>query len=118
MEHNHAVVWIDHSQARIFHFSSDEVDTIFLHPRNAHVHLHHKANEIGSGHAPEDIAFFKEVVDAIGSSKAVLLTGPGMAKTALMKYIAAHAPTRLASISGIETVDHPTDGALVAHARA
>ena len=118
MEHNHAVVWIDHSQARVFHFNQEEVETLVLHPKNPHIHIHHKANEIGSGHAPEDMNYFKKVVEAIGSSKAVLLTGPGIAKTALMKFIALHVPTMLPVISGVETVDHPTDGTLVAHARA
>ena len=117
-EHNHAVIWIDHHEAKIFHFNATEVESLVLHPKNAHVHLHHKANSIGSGHASEDKAYLHAVVEAIGSSKAVLITGPGMAKTALVKHIAAHDPKVMESILGVETVDHPSDGALLAHARA
>jgi len=52
--HFHAVVWIDHHEARVFHFSRTEVDSLVLHPNNPTQHIHHKANSIGSGHAAED----------------------------------------------------------------
>jgi stalled ribosome rescue protein Dom34 len=116
-QHNHAVVWIDHREARVFHFNADEVDKIVVHPHDHHVHIHHKANSIGSGHAAEDHAFFNDTLTAIGDSKAVLLTGPGSAKTELMKHVAKHAPAKLEAIVGVESADHPADGALVAHAR-
>ncbi len=117
-EHNHSVIWIDHREARVFHFSADEADRLVMRPDDPHVHIHHKANAIGSGHSPEDKAFLSAVVDAIGGSKAILITGPGVAKTALVKHIARYAPTMMAHVAGIETVDHPTDGVLLAHARA
>ena len=91
-EHNHAVVWIDHHEARVFHFTLDDVEKLVIVPHDPHVHIHHKANTTGSGHAPEDKAFFDAVIEALGSSHAVLLTGPGVAKTALMKRIVSHAP--------------------------
>ena len=51
---NHAVVWIDHHEAKIFHFNHDEVEKLVLKPENPTVHIHHKGNTIGSGHEPED----------------------------------------------------------------
>jgi hypothetical protein len=48
----------------------------------------------------------------------VLVTGPGLAKTEFVKYVARHDPALLERIVAVETVDHPSDGALVAHARA
>jgi stalled ribosome rescue protein Dom34 len=117
-EHNHSVVWIDHREARVFHFNADEVDRLVVKSEAPHVQVHHKANASGSGHAPEDPDFFKAVVEAIGDSGAVLITGPGIAKTALVKHIARHDPALVEHIAGVETVDHPGDGALVAHARA
>ena len=116
--HNHSVVWIDHHEARVFHFSAEEVDRLVVRPNDPHVHIHHKANTIGSGHAPEDKAFFEAVVEAIGGAGAILITGPGVAKTALVKYIARHDPAVMEHVAGIETVDHPANDALVAHARA
>jgi hypothetical protein len=48
---------------------------------------------------------------------AILITGPANAKSELVKHIEQHDPTRKQLIAGVETVDHPSDGALVAHAR-
>jgi stalled ribosome rescue protein Dom34 len=116
-EHNHSVVWIDHREARVFHFNAIEADRLVVRPDEPHAHIHHKANAIGSGHAPEDKAYLQAVAEAIGGSKAILITGPGVAKTALVKHIARHDPALMDRIAAVETVDHPTDKALVAHAR-
>ena len=113
----HAIVWIDHREAKVFHFDATSMDKLVLHPDNPTQHLHHKANSIGSGHAPEDQQFLHHVVEAITDATAVLITGPGSEKDQLMKHIEAHDPTLKAKIKGIEKVDHPTDGELVAHAR-
>jgi stalled ribosome rescue protein Dom34 len=117
-EHNHAVVWIDHKEARVLHFSAGDVERVLVRAHDPHVHVHHKANSIGSGHADDDARFLHEAAKAIGGSKAVLITGPGLAKTALVKHIARHDPALMDAIVGVETVDHPSDGALLAHARA
>lgn len=117
-QHNHAVVWIDHHEARIFHFSDDDLTKLVVRPDDPHVHLHHKAASIGSGNAAADQAFFDETLTALGGAKEVLVTGPGSAKTELVKHAARHAPAILETILAVETVDHPTDGQLVAHARS
>ena len=116
--HYHAVIWIDHHEARVFHFSPTEVDALVLHPHNPTRHIHHKANSIGSGHAAEDQDFLHRVVAAVADAGAILITGPASAKTELVKHIHHHDPALMNHIAGVETVDHPTDGALVAHARS
>jgi stalled ribosome rescue protein Dom34 len=115
--HYHAIVWIDHHEARVFHFNLAEVDKLVLHPHNPTRHIHHKANSIGSGHAAEDQEFFGQVTAAIADAGAILITGPANAKTELVKHIHTHQPALMKSIAGIETADHPSDGVLVAHAR-
>lgn len=115
--HHHAVVWIDHHEARVFHFNADESDASVVHAQHAKSHLHHKANSIGSGHVHEDQAFFHDVVAAIGAAGAVLITGPASAKHELEKHIQRHDPSLVPRIAAVETLDHPTDGALVDHAR-
>jgi len=45
------------------------------------------------------------------------VTGPANAKTELVKHISQHDPQLMKIIVGIETVDHPSDAQLVAHAR-
>ncbi len=117
-EHNHSVIWIDHREARVFHFSAEDVDKLVVRPDDPHVHIHHKANTVGSGHAPEEKAFLQAVAEAIGGSRAILITGPGVAKTALVKHIARYDPALLERIAAVETVDHPADKVLVAHARS
>ena len=115
--HYHAVVWIDHHEARVFHFNVSEIDRLVLHPHNPTRHIHHKANSIGSGHTSEDHEFLQHVADAVSDAGAVLITGPANAKTELVKHIERHMPALKAKIAGVETVDHPTDGELVAQAR-
>ncbi len=117
-DHYHAIVWIDHHEARVFHFNPVEVERLVLHPDEPTRHIHHKANSIGSGHAAEDQDFLHQVAAAIADAGAVLVTGPANAKTELMKHIHHHDPELAKIIVGVETVDHPTDGALVAHARS
>ncbi|MCW6511899.1 hypothetical protein [Lichenifustis flavocetrariae] len=68
-QHNHAVVWIDHHEAKVFHFDADQMDKLVLHPEDPHVHIHHKANSIGSGHAAEDKDYLHAVVEAIGTAR-------------------------------------------------
>jgi stalled ribosome rescue protein Dom34 len=117
MAHNHAVVWIDHREAKVFHFNATEDDEQDVHARNPTVHIHHKANSIGSGHAAEDKHYLHEVAAAIADVKAALITGPASAKTELMKHIAQHDPKIAAIVAGVETLDHPSNGELIAHAR-
>jgi stalled ribosome rescue protein Dom34 len=116
-KHYHAVVWIDHHEARIFHFGPTEVDQLVLHSHNPTKHIHHKANAIGSGHAAEDHAFLQAVAESVADAGAILITGPANAKTELVKHIHRHDPKIMNAITAVETVDHPSDGALVAYAR-
>jgi stalled ribosome rescue protein Dom34 len=115
--HFHAVIWIDHREARVFHFSPTDLERLVLHPDHPIKHIHHKANSIGSGHAPEDHAFLEAVAQSIADAGGVLVTGPGNAKTEPVKHISQHDPRLMKIIVGVETVDHPSDGQLIAHAR-
>ena len=115
--HFHAVVWIDHREARIFHFNSTDAERLVLHPDHPTRHIHHKANSIGSGRASDDNEFFRAVAQSIADAGAVLLTGPADAKTKLHKYIDQHDPELIKIIVAVETVDHPSDAQLVAYAR-
>jgi stalled ribosome rescue protein Dom34 len=115
--HFHAVVWIDHHEARVFHFNKTDVEGLVLHPDHPTRHIHHKANSIGSGHASEDHNFLQAVAQSIAHAGAVLITGPANAKTELIKHISQHDANLMKVIVGVETVDHPSDAQLVAYAR-
>jgi stalled ribosome rescue protein Dom34 len=113
----HAIVWIDHQQAKVFHFDSNDADLTTVRSTHPHQHIHHKANARDSGHAPVDAAFLKNVAEALSGAGAILIAGPASAKTELAAYIEREQPNLFKRISGVETMDHPTDGALVAFAR-
>jgi len=115
--HFHAVIWIDHREARVLHFNAIDVDHHTLHPNNPAMHIHHKTNTIGSGHETLDQSFLHEISASVANTGAVLIVGPGSAKTELVKHIAQHDPKLRDKILGVETVDHPTDGQIVAYAR-
>ncbi len=76
-EHYHALVWIDHQEARIFHFNAAEVERTSVRSSHPQQHLHHKANTRGSGHAPVEEGFLERVVQALGHAGAILITDPG-----------------------------------------
>jgi hypothetical protein len=116
-EHYHAIAWIDHHQARVFHFNTEAADRVVVHPHHPTRHIHHKAHSIGSGHSPEDQTFFRDVASALQPAGAVLITGPANAKHELVKFIEQHLPALKQKIVGVETVDHPTDGQLLAYAQ-
>jgi len=115
--HFHAVVWIDHREARVFHFSPTDVEKLVLNPDHPTKQIHHKANSIGSGHVAADDEFLHAVVQSIADAGAVLIAGPANAKTQLVKHIGDHDPKFAKVIAGVETVDHPSDAQLVAYAR-
>jgi len=116
--HYHAVVWIDHREAKVFQFDATDVDHMTVRSSHPDQHIHHKANSGDSGHAPVDSEFFKRVAQAIAQAGAILITGPANAKTELVGYIKKTQPHLAERISGVETLDHPSDGALVALARS
>jgi len=117
MSHFHAVIWIDHREARVFHFSPTDVDKLVLHPDHPTKHIHHKANSIGSGHAAADHEFLHAVAQSVADAGAVLITGPANAKSQLVAHIDEHDPKLMKLVAGVETVDHPSDAELVAFAR-
>ena len=113
----HAVIWIDHREARVFHFSRSDVERLRIQPDHPTRHIHHKASSIGSGHASADHEFLHEVAASVADAHEVLITGPANAKTELVKHIHDHDPRLTKNIAGVETVDHPSDAELVAYAR-
>ena len=114
--HYHAVIWIDHREARVFHFGAADVERLVLRPDHPTRHIHHKANSIGSGHVSADHDYLHAVAESVADAGAVLITGPDSAKTELVEHIRVHDPELTKRIVGVETVDHPSVAQLVAHA--
>ena len=112
-DHSHAIVWIDHREARIFHVSASDVDRLVVYSHGGGQNLHHKANARDSGHLGVDKEFFARVVGALTHTGAILITGPANAKTELQRYMTEHRPDLAKRISAVEPLDHPSDGAMV-----
>jgi DNA-binding MurR/RpiR family transcriptional regulator len=115
--HFHAIVWIDHSQAKVFHIGLSGEAEMVLHPHLPTRHLHHKANSIGSGHAGLDKEFFGQVMNAISDAGEILIIGPSSAKTELAKYLSEQHSKIGDRIVAVETADHPSDAEIVAYAK-
>ncbi|MFZ4479952.1 MAG: translational machinery protein [Rhodoferax sp.] len=117
MSHYHALVWIDHTEAHVMHISPDDVEKSLIHPNGSHNKLHAHAGALGSGRAPENQDYYHRVANALAGAQEILIVGPAQAKLQLIKHIHGHAPALAAKVIGVETVDHPSDGQLVAYAR-
>jgi stalled ribosome rescue protein Dom34 len=115
--HFHAVVWLDHAQAKIFHVGLTGSDEVTLHPHLPTKHLHHKANSIGSGHAGPDKDFLEQIAGALDDAGEILIIGPAGTKTELAKFIHEHHPAIGKRIVAVEAADHPTDRQIVAYAK-
>ena len=113
--HYHAIVWIDHQEARIFEFGATDVERIVVHAHGATHHLHSKAQ--GGERARIDNEFLGRVTAALEGVGAVLIAGPAGAKFELRDYVTTHAPALAKRISAVQALDHPSDAALVALAR-
>ncbi len=114
---NPAFIWIDHRVAKVFHANAETSAPSIVHSNHPHQHLHHKANSIDSGHARVDKDFLERVATAVARADAILITGPASAKTELKRHLEDLHPRIAANVTGVQTLDHPSDGQLLAHAR-
>lgn len=115
MQTNHVVIWIDHHEAHVLYFDPSKNELI--KSQSTHTHLHHKANEIGNGKAPNDKDYFHQVIEAVSNVNEILIIGPGSAKNELSKHAASHDPAVAKKIVAVETVDHPTDPQIIDYAK-
>jgi hypothetical protein len=106
----HAVAQIDHHAAKVLQFDADEFQ---LRKVTAH---RHDTGQHGSAVRSEH-EFFAEVCESLEGVTWVLIAGGHAAQTDFRRYVDKHRPALLARIAGWETIDHPTEGQLVALAR-
>ena len=113
---NNAVVWLDHSKALVIHFDKDaaESESLKTHSTHAHPRQNH-----ADTHANEDdnSKFFVEIANALTDSAKILVVGPAEEKTVFMKHLTTKSPAIAEKVKAVETVDHPSSGELLAHAR-
>ena len=115
MAHNHAIVWMDSKEARVFRFNASDVESDHIRAHNPFRKIHHKAGVIGSGHMSLDASFFQHIEEALQGTSEWLLVGPAAAKQELLKHVDRHLPSP--SLVGLDAMDHPTDGELLDRVR-
>ena len=114
-DHYHAIVWIDHKQARVFHFNVEEADKTVV---KDHVVRDLHSREKHTGQRTEDNKpFFEVVAKAIADASAILIVGPAQEKDFFAKFLAEKHRSIRAHVEGVEKADHPSDGELLAFAR-
>jgi stalled ribosome rescue protein Dom34 len=113
----HALVWLDFREAKIFLVTADDVKARRIKAHTPQRQVHHKAQEVGSGHVRDDRKFFEAILAAIEDAESWLIVGPGETKKDLEKYLDGHGEELKKKLVGVEAMDHPTDGELLAHAR-
>ena len=116
-QHFHAVVCIDHSGAAAFDFTDDDYTEHHVKADGGHGNIHHKAGSMGSGHAHDAKSYFSAVAAQLKPSHEILIVGHGTAKTDFAHFIRDHVPALASRIMGVEAVDNPTKGEIVAMAR-
>jgi stalled ribosome rescue protein Dom34 len=117
MSHSHAIVWMDSREAHVFRFSADDVEKQRIRSHKPFRKVHHKAGVIGAGHTNVDHHYFDDIAQALNGVQEWLLTGPGIAKNEMARYVEQHLPELKSSLCGLHPSDHPSDGELVDQAR-
>ncbi len=117
MSLSHAVIWIDHQEAHVIHFNANASASEIITTKSKHGNVHQKAGIIGSGHSTSDQSYLHEVIEAVAEALEILVVGPGSAKLELLKHASKHDAKISDKIVGVETVDHPSDGQLLAYAK-
>ena len=117
MSLSHAVVWIDHQEAHVIQFNADMHENSTITTKSKHGHIHQKAGVLTGHHQVSSQAYLHEVVEAVAVANEILIVGPGVAKLELIKHINHHDAKISNKVVGVETVDHPTDGQLLAYAK-
>ncbi len=113
----HAVVWIDHREARVVHYSDAEETECVIQSRNSVQRLHQHALKHATETEGADQAFFKRIVEGLHQTGGTLVTGPGESKFDLKRYIDRHRPDLCAQIASDSAQIDPGETALLVAAR-
>lgn len=111
------VIWIDSKECKIFELASGEPKVKRLQTHSAGHNLQQYGDKNAAHHHGLD-PFFKDVAQSVREAKELILLGPAEAKVHFKAYLDKHFAHDLAKrVVAVETVDHPTDNQILAHAR-
>jgi stalled ribosome rescue protein Dom34 len=110
----HAIVYLDHHHARVFHLDGSNQRDLKLTEASARETDHRHATD---GKKPSHEAFFHAVARSLRDANEILVVGPGTAKSEFKHHLEQHDAAVNQHVVGVESVDHPTEGQLLALAR-
>ena len=113
MSFQHAVVWLDQTEAHVIHFTRDDAETEVIKTTSQH----QKAGVVSNNRAEEDTTYMDEVIAALTEAKQILVVSPGQEKLALMRHMTKRHADTADKVVSVETVDHPNDSELLTYAR-
>jgi stalled ribosome rescue protein Dom34 len=116
MTYPHAVLWIDQHEAKIFRIDGEIFNAASIESPHRHVRKHPEVTRERS-HPADAQHYYRDVAHALEGAAEVLVVGPGAAKLEFIKHVHKRDHALEPKIIGVETVDHPTDGQLVAFVR-
>jgi stalled ribosome rescue protein Dom34 len=117
MSHYHAVVWIDHQKATVWHFTSTEQTETVVHSNEQHQRVHSRKTSHGGHKSPADRQFFDDATRALEDAHEILVIGPAQTKQEFASYLRDKHPQLGRAIVAVENADHPTDAEVLAYAR-
>lgn len=117
MNHSHAVVWVDHSEARVITFGTGGTVSKLVQSTIHPDHIDHKAASFRSGHAHEDRSYLAAVAEALQSAREILILGPGGARKTLAHFIHDQVPSLAPRIMGVEPLGRRSESEIVDFAR-
>jgi len=91
--HFHALVWIDHREAKVFQFNATDVDRHGAAVSTRTSIFITRQTPATVAMRPPDKEFYKHVAQAIAHAGAILIAGPSSAKTELVTYIKHDSPS-------------------------
>ncbi len=114
----HAIIWIDHREAEVFHVNQAEQSKLVIMSRTSGQRLHHQYRREGDIHPPEDAEFFGRVASALNHTGGILVTGPGESRFEFERYLRRSRPDLADHVELVDMAVHPGEAALIAMARA
>lgn len=106
-----SIVWIDLNHAKLFHFSEEKMEREKLEADHIHHHTHRMENN-----EKDSPRMYDQIADRLKNSKRVLILGPGVAKTHLLRRLRDRYPSTARAVVACEASDHPTDAQIATYA--
>jgi hypothetical protein len=120
MTHNHAVVWLDAGEARIFSFDAEDVDKKRVKADAPRGHVRH-AGDVGDGKGRDNREYFEAILAEIEATldgvDGWMIAGPDGAQQDFEKYVRGHAELLAKKLRKGEVMDRLDDTRLLDLAR-